>query len=122
VLLNTAQPKQTAQSRCIPWEYSGYADIAISRIQVADALLIRLLTDEMLCGELPGIRQTVQIHLKLQDQRRKWLDSFKERDRGGITPVDRQRIESAPRGAYIANGFTRGRLRTFNNILLVLHL
>ncbi|WP_406375818.1 hypothetical protein OG788_39920 [Streptomyces sp. NBC_00647] len=119
VLLNAAQSKQAAQSRCIPWEYAGYADIAISRMQAADALLVRLLTDEMLCGELPRIRQTVQSHLKPQDQRRKWLDSFKEQDGGGITPVDRQRIESALRGAYIANGFTRGRLRTFNNILLV---
>ncbi|MFI0960699.1 hypothetical protein ACH4S8_04685 [Streptomyces sp. NPDC021080] len=119
VLLNTTQAKRAAQSKCIPWGYAGYADIAISRMQAADALLIRLLTDEMLCGELPRIRQTVQSHLEPQDQRRKWLDSFKEQDGEGIAAVDRQRIESALRGAYIANGFTRGRLRTFNHILLV---
>lgn len=119
VLLNAAQSKRAARSRCIPWEYAGYADIAISRMQAADALLVRLLTDEMLCGELPRIRQTVQSHLEPHDQRRRWLDSFREEDGKGIAPVDRQRIESALRGAYIANGFTRGRLRTFNNILLV---
>ncbi|MER6784352.1 hypothetical protein ABT330_06905 [Streptomyces sp. NPDC000658] len=119
VLLNATQAKQAAQSRCIPWEYAGYADIAISRMQAADALLIRLLTDEMLCGEIPRIRQTVQSYLEPQDQRRKWLDSFREQDGEAISAVDRQRIESALRGAYTANGFTRGRLRTFNNILLV---
>lgn len=31
----------------------------------------------------------------------------------------RLRVESALRGAYVANGFTRGRLRQFNKILLV---
>jgi hypothetical protein len=119
VLFNAEQSRKAAKARCIPWQYAGYADIAISRMQAADALLVRLLTDEMLRGELPRIRQTVQSHLEPQDQRRKWLDSFGEQDEEGITPVDRQRIESALRGAYIANGFTRGRLRTFNNILLV---
>ncbi|MGQ4382279.1 hypothetical protein [Streptomyces sp. SAS_270] len=119
VVLNAKLSQQAAQARIAPWRYAGSADIAISRMQAADALLLRLLTDEMLCGELPRIRQTVQSYLMPQDQRRKWLDNFKEKDGEEIPPADRQRIESALRGAYISNGFTRGRLRTFNVILLV---
>jgi hypothetical protein len=122
VVSNTERSRRAARSTGRQfWRYPGYADIAISRMQAADVFLVRLLTDEMLWGELPRIKDIVRNYLATDDQRRTWLEGFaaSSKDDKSFKPADRNRIESALRGAYVANGFTRGRLRTFNNVLLV---
>ncbi|WP_277438310.1 hypothetical protein [Streptomyces sp. SPB162] len=110
--------------------------MAISRMQAADTALVGLLPDAMFAGELPRIRDTVQHYLPVDDPRRQYLEDpaqydAKHPDPAGIVPANvaagtgpdkgagRYRIEGALRGAYVTNGFTRGRLRQFNKILLV---
>jgi hypothetical protein len=118
---NAKASKYAAQFRSLQlWKYPACADIAISRMQAADAALATLLTDSMFWGELPRIKETVQSYLPPDDPRRLWVENFRGQVwKHRISVAERHRFESALRGAYVTHGFNRGRLRSFNKILVV---
>ncbi|MEZ0069870.1 hypothetical protein ABIA32_005918 [Streptacidiphilus sp. MAP12-20] len=121
VVENAEKSSRAAQENGLQfWLYPGYADAAISNMHAADSALVALLPDAMFRGELPRIRETIEDYLPADDARRKFVESYGlPPDPQEIPAAARHQIESALRGAYVAHGFTRGRLRTFNNILLV---
>ncbi|GAA0655137.1 hypothetical protein GCM10009535_37480 [Streptomyces thermocarboxydovorans] len=97
-----------------------YADVAISNLHAADAHLIQLLPSRLLKGEIPRVLSIVRDYLPPDDERRRRLkEKFSGRTKVRcLTGTDRTQISSALRGAYVANGYERGRVRTFYSILL----
>lgn len=90
-----------------------------SRINAAEANLLRLAPDEDLIGLLPSVRAVVRENLQAKDPRRRQLEDIVAKRREALTVSERGEVVSAMREASAEARRKMSRIRSFRNVLFV---
>jgi hypothetical protein len=109
---------------------AGDIEFTQTKVHAAEAALLPLLTRKQFWAELPRIQRSIHDYLSEDDPRRAWVDRCLmgrmqrcgwrscHPIRHGITARERARLTSALRWAYYVNSIDRGRLWSFQRMLM----
>lgn len=104
------------------WLSGSSVERAMSRLNAAEADLLRIAPPEYVDGELESIAKHVERHLPVDDPRRTRVHEIIESSRRGDqdpSDEDRETIVAAVRGASSESSREIMRVRSFRNVLIV---